>query len=112
MIEKLFSYGTLQQEEVQIATFGRKLQGTSDYLLGYSLSMLKITDPNVLATSGKEFHPILTYTGNTEDRVAGMIFEITSEELLQADQYEVADYQRIEALFLSGTFAWVYVKAI
>lgn len=111
MIEKLFSYGTLQQKEVQIATFGRTLQGTADCLLGYSLSMLKITDPHVLATSGKELHPILIYTGKTEDSVAGMIFEITPEELLQADKYEVADYQRIEAPFLSGTSAWVYVKA-
>jgi hypothetical protein len=73
--------------------------------------MVKITDPHVLATSGKEFHPILTYTGNNEDRVAGMIFEITPEELFQADKYEVAEYQRVEAPCLSGTAAWVYVKA-
>lgn len=109
--EKLFSYGTLQQEAVQMATFGRKLQGTPDHLVGYSLSMVKITDPHVLVTSGKEFHPILTYTGNKEDQVTGMIFDITPEELLQADQYEVADYQRVEASFLSDTSAWVYVKA-
>jgi gamma-glutamylcyclotransferase (GGCT)/AIG2-like uncharacterized protein YtfP len=108
--KKLFSYGTLQQEEVQIATFGRKLQGTCDHLVGYSLSMLKITDTMVVATSGKEFHPILTYTGNNEDHVTGIIFEVTPEELLQADKYEVDDYQRIEALFLSGNSAWVYVK--
>lgn len=52
--ELLFSYGTLQQEEVQLATFGRKLEGKLDQLLGYVLSMLKIRDPHVLATSGKE----------------------------------------------------------
>ena len=28
--EKLFSYGTLQQEGVQLATFGRKLEGMGD----------------------------------------------------------------------------------
>lgn len=109
--EKLFSYGTLQQEEVQHATFGRKLVGAPDHLVGYKLSMVKITDPHVLATSGKEFHPILTYTANEEDQVAGVVFKITPEELLQADRYEVADYKRVQARFLSGAMAWVYVKA-
>lgn len=112
LTEKLFSYGTLQQEEVQRATFGRKLLGVPDHLIGYKLSMVKITDPQVLVTSGKEFHPILAHTGKEEDRVAGVVFEITSEELLQADRYEVADYKRIEAHFLSGATAWVYVKAV
>lgn len=111
LTKKLFSYGTLQQEEVQHATFGRKLVGVPDHLIGYKLSMVKITDLQVLATSGKEFHPILAHTGKEEDRVAGIIFEITSEELLQADRYEVADYKRVEARFLSGATAWVYVKA-
>ncbi len=109
--EKLFSYGTLQQEAVQLATFGRKLEGKPDHLLGYALSMLKITNPHVLATSGKEFHPILTHTGKEEDQVAGQIFEITPEELMRADRYEVADYKRVRAPFLSGASAWVYVKA-
>ena len=31
----LFSYGTLQLEAVQLATFGRKLAGTADGLPGF-----------------------------------------------------------------------------
>lgn len=73
--EKLFSYGTLQQEEVQLATFGRKLTGTRDALVGYKLSMLRITDPHVLAISGKEFHSIVTFTGNEKDFVEGTVFD-------------------------------------
>lgn len=110
-MEKLFSYGTLQQEEVQLATFGRKLTGTRDQLLGYRLSMLKITDPYVLATSGKEFHPIVSFTGSPGDAVDGTVLEITSEELLQADSYEVNDYKRISAPLRSGNSAWVYVQS-
>ena len=53
--EKLFSYGTLQQESVQHATFHRKLEGKPDTLLGYALSMVKITDPHVLATSARAY---------------------------------------------------------
>lgn len=36
--ERLFSYGTLQQENVQIATFGRLLNGAPDALVGFKLS--------------------------------------------------------------------------
>ena len=34
-MENLFSYGTLQQENVQIKNFGRSLSGTLDVLQGY-----------------------------------------------------------------------------
>lgn len=60
--------------------------------------MVKITDPHVLKTSGKEYHPILTFTGDNNDQVEGAVFEITHEELLQADACEVADYKRVKAL--------------
>ncbi|MDE4940393.1 gamma-glutamylcyclotransferase, partial [Francisella tularensis subsp. holarctica] len=33
-MELLFSYGTLQQEEVQLTVFGRKLVGQKDSLKG------------------------------------------------------------------------------
>lgn len=69
--EKLFSYGTLQYEAVQLANFGRKLEGNKDQLPGFELSMLKITDPDVIATSGEAFHPIITYTGNSINCVDG-----------------------------------------
>ncbi|MBX9743262.1 MAG: gamma-glutamylcyclotransferase [Chthoniobacterales bacterium] len=108
--ENLFSYGTLQQEEVQLATFGRKLTGTQDALVGYKLSMLKITNPHVLATSGKEFHPMVTFTGNGQDAVEGTVLEVTCQEILQADCYEVKDYKRVYAPLRSGNSAWVYVK--
>ena len=49
--EKLFSYGTLQYEAVQLANFGRKLEGNKDQLPGFELSMLEITDPDVNATN-------------------------------------------------------------
>ena len=34
----LFSYGTLQHEEVQVSTFGRKLAGEKDLIVGYEPS--------------------------------------------------------------------------
>jgi hypothetical protein len=59
----LFSYGTLQKEQVQLETFGRLLQGEKDILSGYKLNMLEITDPEVLRKSGQKYHPILEFSG-------------------------------------------------
>jgi gamma-glutamylcyclotransferase (GGCT)/AIG2-like uncharacterized protein YtfP len=108
--ELLFSYGTLQQEGVQLASFGRRLTGRADALPGWKQEMVEITHPNVLAASGKTHHPIVV-PGRRDDSVAGTVFEITADELAAADAYEVADYKRVATPLASGVTAWVYVKA-
>ncbi|ESP93123.1 MULTISPECIES: gamma-glutamylcyclotransferase family protein [Pseudoalteromonas] len=108
-MEKLFSYGTLQLEQVQIETFGRILTGQKDKLIGYVLSEVKINDAEVIKTSGKDIHPILKYTGNDSDIVDGTVFDITPSELAQADEYEVDEYVRVAGQFQSGQQAWAYV---
>jgi len=107
----LFSYGTLQQQNVQLATFGRLLQGNADSLVGYRQSMVAIDDPEVVRTSGKTHHPIVKFTGAPEERVQGTAFDVTESELGQADRYEVSAYKRVVAPLLSGREAWVYVDA-
>jgi gamma-glutamylcyclotransferase (GGCT)/AIG2-like uncharacterized protein YtfP len=109
--ELLFSYGTLQHEAVQLATFGRKLVGAADVLPGFAQTMFKIEDADVVATSGKTHHPIAAFTGRDSDGIAGTVFQITTEELHNADKYEVAAYQRIAVSLRSGARAWVYVDA-
>lgn len=109
VIHNLFSYGTLQQENVQLETYKRKLAGSPDILTGYRLHNLEIKDAAVIATSGKSVHPVAIYTGETNDRINGVIFEITEEELMATDTYEVADYKRVSAIFQSGRQAWIYV---
>lgn len=107
----LFSYGTLQLEAVQLATFGRKLHGAPDALPGYARSMVAITDPDVVATSGAAEHPIVKFSGAAADSVAGTVFTITTAELESADRYEVAAYKRVAVTLASGLSAWVYVDA-
>ena len=106
---KLFSYGTLQYPKVQMDTYGRLLKGIVEELLGYRLEFVKITDTAVLKSSGLAEHPILRYSGNMDDKVKGLVFEITDDELLQSDKYEVDDYKRVIGEFNSGIRAWVYV---
>lgn len=109
--ELLFSYGTLQNVDVQLDTFSRELAGESDSLLGYKLEILEIKDCDVVKLSGKSHHPIAMATGNDVDQVDGMVFEITPEELAQSDGYEVDDYKRVLGQLKSGKKAWVYVSA-
>lgn len=106
----LFSYGTLQLEVVQRAQFGRRLEGESDAIAGYRLSTVVIRDPTVVGLSGEEVHKILVATGDPEDVIHGMVFRITDAELAAADDYETADYARVEASLRSGRSAWVYVQ--
>ncbi|MEZ0049625.1 gamma-glutamylcyclotransferase (GGCT)/AIG2-like uncharacterized protein YtfP [Mycobacterium sp. MAA66] len=110
MTELLFSYGTLRQRDVQLATFGRELGGAVDAIVGYRLEWLTITDPHVIETSGSDRHPILK-PGTGADSVDGSVFEITESELAAADEYEVDDYRRVRVPLRSGKRAWVYVFA-
>ncbi|MCL4183225.1 MAG: gamma-glutamylcyclotransferase [Burkholderiaceae bacterium] len=107
----LFSYGTLQQENVQLDTFGRLLDGSRDDLPGYERSTVEIEDRDVVATSGKTHHPIVRFNGDPASRVPGTVFEITAEELANADRYEVPAYKRVLSKLASGRKAWVYVDA-
>src|SRR5262245_11737678 len=109
--ENLFSYGTLQLEAVQLATFGRRLEGTPDAMVGYRLTMIEIEDQDFVATSGTANHRNLQFTGNPSDAVEGMAFKVTQKELEQADAYEPAEYKRALVSLRSGANAWVYVSA-
>jgi hypothetical protein len=109
--ELLFSYRTLQLPEVQLATFGRELDGHHDAIVGFDLDYVIITDPHVIATSGSDRHPILRPTTRADAHVDGMVFAIGEAELAAADEYEVDDYRRIAVPLRSGATAWVYVFA-
>jgi hypothetical protein len=108
---RLFSYGTLRQPEVQRAIFGREVAGRADALVGFAVEALTITDPAVVALSGKSEHRVLRRTGDPMDRIEGMIFDITEAELAAADAYEVDDYARVAARSANGVETFVYVLA-
>lgn len=107
----LFSYGTLRDPAVQQANFGRLLDGREDALPGYRVELVEITDPDVLAVSGQDQHPIVLPSGDLADQVPGTVFEVSDEELAAADLYEVDDYRRVLVELASGDHAWVYVQA-
>ncbi|GLX98349.1 M24 family metallopeptidase [Herbidospora sp. NBRC 101105] len=107
----LFSYGTLRLPQVQLARFGRELDGRPDALVGFRLETAKITDASVVADSGSDEHPVALPSGDPADTVEGMVFTLTPADLAAADAYEVDDYLRVKADLRSGEKAWVYVDA-
>ena len=109
--ERLFSYGTLQLEAVQISTFGRTLEGTGDSMRGFELVSLKIEDQKVIAISGKSHHTMASFTGRASDVISGTMFTVTPGELHNADKYEVPEVKRVAVVLESGGRAWVYVDA-
>src|SRR5262245_45976058 len=95
----LFAYGTLQQDDVQRATFGRSLQGESDALVGFERTMAR-------------GHVTAAETGRPDDRVPGIVYEVMDADLAAADRYEErASFARISGTLASGKHAWVYVDA-
>lgn len=100
---RLFSYGSLQQSAVQLATFGRVLAGSRDVLMGFELRDVKHGDQHLAN---------VIRSPRSDSRVSGTTFEVTESELAAADAYERGDaYARIRVTLASGSEAWMYVEA-
>lgn len=95
----LFSYGSLQEEAVQLNLYNRVLAGKKDYLEAFAFSNQKIAS----------LYPIIFKTDNLTDRIVGMVFEISEEELLITDEYEGDSYRKVQVKLKSGIIAWCYV---
>jgi gamma-glutamylcyclotransferase (GGCT)/AIG2-like uncharacterized protein YtfP len=107
----LFSYGTLQQQDVQQATFGRVLKGSGDELPQYEPSRVPVTDTRLLSR-GQTHHANVTFNGRNDSRVRGSVYEVSEAELAAADEFERPfAYARTAVTLASNKQAWVYVHA-
>jgi len=95
----LFSYGTLQNGDIQKDLFHRQLTGSPDSLLEFELSKKK--------AYGK--YLVISKAADSSSKVSGMAYEISIEELEQVDNYEGEQYTRVLAQLQSGKKAWVYI---
>jgi len=96
----LFSYGTLQQHDVQLSTFGRTLVGHPDSLPSFQVDEVKVDG----------IHANLKRSEQAGDGVAGTRFEVTDDELARADEFEAQfSYRRTAVTLASGISAWVYI---
>lgn len=106
-MEKLFAYGSLQNNEVQEDLFGRELEGTPETLVGYVLKEIQIEEEFGLVK-----YPILVETLNPKETINGVVYAITDKELHQCDLYEGLHYKRVEVQLQSNQKAWAYSAAI
>ena len=109
MTEKLFSYGTLQNEETQLRLFGRILNGLGDILEDYKVSSVEIFDETFLALDEARTQKTLVPTGICGDFVEGTVFEISKEELSLAEKYEPKNYMKMKVKLKSGNEAWIFI---
>lgn len=96
---QLFTYGTLQEKEVQMGVFSRVLGGSDDTLHHHRISNDKVAG----------LYPTIEPTGDSKDHIKGKVYTITEEELKKADFYEGEAYKREVVVLSSGKKAWVYL---
>ena len=92
----LFTYGTLQEKEVQLGVFSRVLMGEDAILEGYTIALKKVA----------ERYPTIAFANDSTKSLSGKIYVLTPEELTKADAYEGEAYKRIQVVLASGEKAW------
>jgi gamma-glutamylcyclotransferase (GGCT)/AIG2-like uncharacterized protein YtfP len=106
-MEKLFAYGSLQNEDLQKDLFGRIIEGTPETLIGYVVKEIQIEEE-----FGLVHYPIIVETHKPEDTINGIVYTISPQELRQTDLYEGLHYRRVEVHLESNQKAWAYSAAI
>lgn len=99
-MDYLFTYGTLQDLQVQHYIFGRILKGKTDFLSGFMR----------LENAVYERYSLVVQTKDLENKVEGKVYEVTALELKKADIYETSAYKRKKVKLESGIEAWLYIE--
>ena len=108
----IFSYGSLQEEAVQLSIYGRVLSGEADALHGWVRTRIEVPKWHKAASSGTTHYANIECSPQSASRVAGTLLELTDAELEASDGYERdAEYVRTMITLESGRRAWVYVSA-
>ncbi|NNJ88566.1 MAG: DUF4286 family protein [Eudoraea sp.] len=96
--EYLFTYGTLQDKEVQQMVFSRILSGRKDHLKDHTISKVLVGG----------LYPSVEASTKSVKGVPGILYIISKDELRRVDIYEGDAYYRKKAMLGSGIEAWVY----
>lgn len=98
-MERFFSYGTLQDSNLQQKLIGRKMSGKNDSVSGFRQEEIEIENG---------IYWILIPDNESVQMVSGQVFEITPAELEAFDVYEGSEYQRSVVTLNGGITAWIY----
>jgi gamma-glutamylcyclotransferase (GGCT)/AIG2-like uncharacterized protein YtfP len=107
----IFSYGSLQEEAVQISIYGRALRGDPDELLDCVCTKIEVPKWHKAAAKGVTHYVNVSFMPGSRSRIPGTVLEITDSELAASDSYERdAEYIRVMTTLASGRSAWVYLS--
>lgn len=104
----VFSYGTLQDPEVQKELYNRVLEGQPDRISGYVLESINLPDSSFNYIS----YSMAKLTGNPQDSIEGFVFYLSEHELKITDTYESEAYERFKIKLDSGIEAIMYQTPI
>jgi gamma-glutamylcyclotransferase (GGCT)/AIG2-like uncharacterized protein YtfP len=93
--ESLFVYGTLRHTDVQMRLIGRRVVGRPHVLKGYCRYV--------------DLGPYPVALPDDSSAMAGMILQISPEELDIIDHYEGDGYVRKQVELETGDTVWVYL---
>ena len=98
----LFSYGTLRSTDEQMQHYGRKLKGKEAVLSGYKLNGTGLNEKTTR-------DPVAVKSGILLEKIEGIVYEITGNELTKTDKHKVSNCKRVIATTDLGIDVWVYV---
>ncbi len=106
----VFSYGALQNEELQRSVLGRVFPSEAAILPGFHADYAEMADPRFAELTGTSIHAVLRRTDDPRDKVIGKVFRLTEDELDAADQFQVLMFRREQVVLEGGRTAWVYLS--
>ena len=104
-MEKLFSYGTLRQAEIQRALYGREVETIPDAIMGYCIRVVQLTGWKYAQVSGGSLQQTIE---KGPGDIEGSVLLLTPDELVRTDEYEPRGYARVKVPLRSGGEAWAY----
>lgn len=105
----LFFYDRFKSPGLQLQHYGRKLSGTQDTLSGYALNNSMINGFSMTENGESTMSCMAIKSKESGDKITGMVYEVTGEELVRTDQLSDPNSKRVLATTDSGVEVWVYI---
>lgn len=105
----IFYYGALDAKEASRESYGIEMNGTPDKLSGYKFKDLGLINVKDSDKNNLSDHRLVLKSKELNDKIEGIVFEITGEELMQSDKQSPSNSKRVLATTDLGTEVWVRV---
>ena len=105
----IFNYDASKSNDIRLHNNSNKHNGTKDTLSGYKLHDLNIGKLTSIEQNEVRNQSIAMKSTDHSNKIEGLVFEITGDELIQIDKSKVYDSKRVMETTDLGAEVWVYV---